>query len=432
MKKDEFDIFVNYTVYPTAENIFNASLMPIEGIKDECIFVLDTNALLLPYSTGSQSLTEINKVFEKLKQQNRLIVPGQVAREFANNRPEKLKEIFQQLNRKQSSIQSLGIGKYPLLGGIGDYKKAIEIEKEINEKLVQYRKAINTLVEQVKQWTWDDPVSLMYRNIFTKEVLLDISIDKDKIKQELEYRYLHKIPPGFKDDGKPDDGIGDLIIWLTILEIAKGKKHVVFVSGDEKNDWYHRSEKQALYPRFELIAEFRKYSKGQTFHILKLSELLNLLGADEKAVKEVEIEEKIIVSSFSDFRTFALKAERSIFDWLLQRDDLGVRSNQVGYPDYEVNYDDGLKEGVEVIPINESTHPTMTVSRIRDKMFRAYYEIKEKRFDKIKFVFVFKKKDYDFDQFSSNLERVSSDFDRQNIEFIFGYLNDQDEFIQVH
>lgn len=431
MKKEEYDIFVNYSIYPNTDNIFDTTLLPIETIKDDCIFILDTNALLLPYLTGSQSLSEINKVFDKLKKQNRLLIPGQVAREFANNRPEKLKEIFQQLNRKQCSIQSIGIGKYPLLESIDEYKNAIELEKEINEKLVQYRKSIGALVDQVKQWNWNDPVSLMYRKLFTKSQIIDIQIEKETLRKDLDYRYLHKIPPGFKDNGKPDDGIGDLIIWLTILEVAKTKKNVVFVSGEEKTDWYHRSEKQALYPRFELISEFKRYSEGKTFLILKLSELLNVLGAAENIVKEIEIEEKMALSSFDKFRSFALKAERSIFEWVLQRDDLSAKPNPFGYPDYEVKYDNGIKEGIEVLAINDQRPLTLSTNRMKEKMFRAYYEIKEKHFDKMRFIFIAQQKDYNFSQLTSVVERILSDFDRTSVEINYGYLNDQDEFIQM-
>ena len=178
MEKELFDIFVNYTTYQNPENIFNTTLLPINEIKDDCVFVLDTNALLVPYSTGTQSLAAIKKLYKNLKQQNRLIIPGQVAREFANNRPEKLKETFQQLNRRQNSTQNLGLGKYPLLEELVAYKDVIKLEKEINDKLEKYRKSINALIEQVKLWTWNDPVSIIYKELFTKETIVEIEFVK--------------------------------------------------------------------------------------------------------------------------------------------------------------------------------------------------------------------------------------------------------------
>ncbi len=271
---------------------FNISVTPIDKIKSKCIFVIDTNALLIPYTASSQSLEEIKKYFAELKTQGRLIIPGQVAREFANNRPEKLKEIFHNLNEKVSKIKQLDLGKYPLLEGIKEYQELLKTESEINELLSTYRKSMSTLVNTVKAWTCNDPVSSIYKDLFTKDTIHDLVINEEDIKEELSRRYFHKIPSGFKDDNKPDAGIGDLLIWLTILEIAKKQKDVVFVSGDGKSDWYHRSEKQALYPRFELVNEFKHYSKNKSFHIIKFSELLNLLGADDKAIKEVEIEEQ--------------------------------------------------------------------------------------------------------------------------------------------
>ena len=61
---------------------------------------------------------------------------------------------------------------------------------------------------------------------------------------------IHHIPPGYKDAGKEDSGIGDLLIWHTILELGKvHKKSVIFVSGDEKPDWFKQSQNVALHLR---------------------------------------------------------------------------------------------------------------------------------------------------------------------------------------
>jgi hypothetical protein len=52
------------------------------------------------------------------------------------------------------------------------------------------------------------------------------------------------VPPGFKDQGKP----GDLIIWNTILHLGvEKKKSIIFVSTDEKTDWWHQSNLVALF-----------------------------------------------------------------------------------------------------------------------------------------------------------------------------------------
>lgn len=112
-------------------------------------------------------------------------------------------------------------------------------------KIIQ--KKIDEVVNQIKKWTWNDPVSVVYNKLFSKETIIDFKIDEQKIKTDLDKRYSHKIPPGFKDENKEDLGIGDLLIWYTILELSeKQKLDIIFVSGEEKTDWYYKSEGQAV------------------------------------------------------------------------------------------------------------------------------------------------------------------------------------------
>ncbi|MET0945051.1 MAG: PIN-like domain-containing protein, partial [Flavobacterium sp.] len=113
MDKDQ--IFLHQAIYPKASDIFNVDIKPIEEIIDNCIFVIDTNVLLLPYTTTSSGFEEIKKAFSKLISKNQLLIPAQVAREFAKNRPEKIKTLFQQLNVIKSKIHKPSIGQYPLL-----------------------------------------------------------------------------------------------------------------------------------------------------------------------------------------------------------------------------------------------------------------------------------------------------------------------------
>src|ERR1700748_876865 len=94
----DLDIFIRNSIYPDATSIFTADIQPIQIVKKDCIFVLDTNALLLPYYTSSKNIEEISVIFVNLAKAKRLYIPGQVAREFASNRPERIKSVFQTLN----------------------------------------------------------------------------------------------------------------------------------------------------------------------------------------------------------------------------------------------------------------------------------------------------------------------------------------------
>ena len=64
-KTDEsnFDIFIRNSIYPEAEGIFSFRPKSLNDIKDECFVVLDTNSLLVPYTTGKDSLEQIGKIY---------------------------------------------------------------------------------------------------------------------------------------------------------------------------------------------------------------------------------------------------------------------------------------------------------------------------------------------------------------------------------
>jgi len=326
-KVNKYDIFISSSTYPDAESLF---IIPksIKEIKDECYVVLDTNSLLVPYATSTESLKQIQSTYTTLVTQNRLRIPGQVAREFANNRAKKLVDLYQQLSQKQNSIQLPKEGeKYPLLESLSYYQELIQAERELQEKAKQYRKVVKKLLEHIEGWNWNDPVTKIYSELFSKDVVIDLELneeEKKEIENQLDKQKIHNLPPAYKDYSKDDKGIGDLLIWRTILYIGRNyKKSVIFVSGEEKPDWWHRSNNKALYPRYELVDEFRRCSEGETFHIIQLSNLLKMYGADENVVKEIEIEEEqskqqIHITGASSYFT-RQEIETAIFIWLNSR-----------------------------------------------------------------------------------------------------------------
>jgi rRNA-processing protein FCF1 len=236
-KKKDNDIFIADFIYPEANSIFKISLKKLKDIKDDCYIVLDTNVLLVPYTTSKESLAQIQKTYETLISESRLIVPVQVAREFAKNRANKLIDLYQDLCRKRDENIQLKKGRYPLLEFLDEYQEVIRLEDEIEKQLREYRKAIVKVLDHIKGWTWDDPVSLLYAELFNESVVLSPHIDKKEITEDLNRRQQHNIPPGYEDSSKPDRGVGDLLIWHTILEVGKThKKSVIFVSGEKKSD----------------------------------------------------------------------------------------------------------------------------------------------------------------------------------------------------
>jgi hypothetical protein len=310
------------SVYPEAAAVFSFQPEPIKSVIADCLVVLDTNVLLVPYNTGKESLEHIRKIYSVLAEQSRLIVPAQVAREFAQNRSEKIGTVFQQVSLKRNT--SIKQQAYPLLESVAEYQEVRRMEQQIDSQLSEYREAIALLLDAISSWYWNDPVSILYREVFGEGVVHEPTIKADDFLKDLETRQDHKIPPGYKDASKSDRGVGDLLIWKTILELGQARqKHVVLVSGDEKADWWHRSENQPLFPRFELLDEYRRASGGRSFYIISFAELLELFGASAEVVKEVRQEEALVgleTSASENMRLTnrALDAQQAVFRWLTQ------------------------------------------------------------------------------------------------------------------
>jgi hypothetical protein len=167
-----------------------------------------------------------------------------------------------------------------------EYEKLTKIIGELNASISSYRKALNALKEQIADWTTVDPVSSLYRDVFTKNRILPDPRDRDSFLSELKARYENQQPPGYKDKGKADGGVGDLLIWKSIIELGKDKeKNVVFVSNETKHDWVYRSKEQPLMPRVELLHEFHRCT-GQHFGLVSWTRFLKLEGADDATVEQ--------------------------------------------------------------------------------------------------------------------------------------------------
>jgi len=279
-------------IYPSPKKSFSFYLKSISEVKEDCIFVLDANVLLLPFTTDVKNLEAIKNVYQNLAENDRLFLPAQAVREYLDNRAKKLADINEALSKK--SNQSFNyVGAHPLLSGLDKYQEVIAQETVLKEAIKTYQKKIRETLDAVQTWGWNDPVSKMYHEVLAERVLNDDALDLEEISKDLKRRNELNIPPGYKDKSKEENAAGDLLIWHELLNLAQEKAtHVVFVSGDEKADWWHQSGKSPLYPRFELVDEFREKTEGKSFHIISLSKLLALFETDDEVVNSIKDSEE--------------------------------------------------------------------------------------------------------------------------------------------
>jgi len=283
------DAYVLEQVFPDAAGLLNVDAPPLHENLESCDVVLDANVLLLPYRTGQESIDQISSVYRALAESGRLFVPAQAAREYAKHRAGKIADIYQALEVEKGKPRRPNTPSFPLLGGLDEFASLKGASEALKLADKEYRRSINLVQERLKEWGWNDPVAQMYRSVFTdSEVVREQALGISEVRRRFTFRCEHKIPPGYKDASKADGGIGDYLIWLTILEIGcERKRPLVFVTHEEKSDWQQRTGGQGFLPRFELMDEYRRASQGQPFYLVPLSQVLSLMDVGDDVVEEI-------------------------------------------------------------------------------------------------------------------------------------------------
>lgn len=276
--------------FPDASSVLSTNYKSLREIRGGAIVGLDTSVLLAPYNLDSSSIAAIEKIYRKLIDENRLAVPERAIREYAKNRVGKVAEIVQALESYSSRTAAPSTKVIEFLGDTPDSKEVQELSRNLKDITNRLKETIKRAIERLNDGD-GDPIFEIYRKILVPAVV-SLRLDEDarkNFKAELKFRYESKIPPGYKDEGKPDEGAGDLLIWKTLLQIGSDtKKDLIFVAGDTKNDWFVRRNKMPFQPRSELLDEYRRESGGASLHIIGLPRLLKLFEAEPEIVTAAE------------------------------------------------------------------------------------------------------------------------------------------------
>lgn len=260
---------------------------------DKCVFVFDTNVLLNLYRYSAKTRTSLLAAFESFK--DRIWIPYQVAYEFMRKRCEVIYETVHRYEQFKKEIDAFT-------------NKAIETlrlttkDEEISElkrylfKWLDSNKDRNLLVDNAS----DDEILNQIFSIFDGRVGEKVEEEElIQIKKEGKDRYEKSIPPGYKDDNKKNsstddnNAYGDLIIWKQIIKYAKANTvGIVFVTHDQKEDWWNIIKEKTIGPRVELRREFFDETQ-QVFHMYSMNSFIseynrmNDTPIDKSAVEEV-------------------------------------------------------------------------------------------------------------------------------------------------
>jgi hypothetical protein len=240
----------------------------IKQIWSEGLIALDANVLLNLYRYSDETREEFLKILKLFE--DKLILPNWAAQEFFSNRLDVIVEQEKSYDETLGEIVKLekkfaNTRQHPFLSQ-GLLSRLARLFRDVTQEL---KKRQQRYFDQVH----DDPLLLKLDQIFrdrilpgfTKERLLELG-------KEGQPRYSAKIPPGYMDERKSEDGdplrkFGDFILWKELLEHCKEQKRsLIFVTDDQKEDWWQKVKGETLGPRPELIGEFREHS-GHMFQM---------------------------------------------------------------------------------------------------------------------------------------------------------------------
>ncbi|MCU5120192.1 PIN-like domain-containing protein [Bacillus cereus] len=288
-----------------------------EMIKGATVIV-DTNVLLSSYQTKPVTFDTMLNILQELVDKERLRIPSHVVREFQENRPNRIKEIANELQQFINTIDGIKNTQPPkklnkILPAIdvledSHTEKLIELQQEFNaqinilkEKGNAFKDELSVLVLKLSDYMDNDPILLKYENII-KESYFDspMLFNENELEKEGERRFEQNIPPGFRDKTKTINKYGDLILWLQICEL---KEDIVFITFDNKEDWVYKDSKgNVLGARRELVQEYYEKSGGKTIKILHPAKFVELYtqGHVNSEVTEELNEYKYMTSIFKD------------------------------------------------------------------------------------------------------------------------------------
>jgi PIN like domain len=228
----------------------------------ECIFSFDTNVLLHIYRYSPKTRERLFDILKEL--QKRIWIPHQVAYEIHKNRLTVISYQSGAYKEIQTILdKNLAIGalkddlfkkyqKHPFI----DVKQIIEdiegVINKIKDDLQATKQAHPDFRENDPQW--EQLIAIIDGKVgqpYSKEEL-------DKKYKVAEQRFKDLVPPGYKDDDRKKDNnkYGDVIIWFQLIEYAKSeKKPIIFVTDDNKEDWWLKHDGQTIRPRPELVQE---------------------------------------------------------------------------------------------------------------------------------------------------------------------------------
>lgn len=289
----------------------------LDTLWKEALIVFDTNVLLSLYRRPLEVREDIINVLKSIK--SRIWIPHQVGLEFHDHRLDEANRPINAINALVDKFQKFSndiqrdYENNPYL----DYKK---IKASLSRICSNVQKNVNSWLGACPNYLNEDMILNELTELFDNRVGESFPESKlQDIFKEGETRYSNNVPPGYKDRNKhqgEQHRYGDLIIWYQIIEKAKSEqKDILFVTDDQKEDWWEVYNGYKTGPCRELIREFCTKTDNQRVWFYTTERFLQEIKSHEgipvnaKTIEEV----RRPVFDFSSFwRTDAQSGELSV------------------------------------------------------------------------------------------------------------------------
>jgi hypothetical protein len=262
---------------------YSPSREEFDDLWQKCIFIFDANVFLDFYEHHNATRKDFFKVLEFLE--NRLWIPHQVVLEYHENRINRINKAEANFGDARSKLdeitktisETFSSKSFPpelVQTMTNDVKKVFDT---FWEKLIPCR-------EELIKTDGTDYIREKIANLFLGKIG-DLPANQEELDQiylEGEHRYKIYRPPGFKDKNKNQDknnyylhkGLvfkkeyGDLIVWKQILKQVKFKSltHIIFITADNKEDWWRKEHGKTIGPHPELVDEILQ-AGASIFHM---------------------------------------------------------------------------------------------------------------------------------------------------------------------
>jgi hypothetical protein len=255
----------------------------IEHAWKNGILTVDANVLLDLYRYHSKTKEDIIKSIKFFE--DRVWLSDQASQEFIRNRKNVIsssgKVFSDSVKNLEDAAKSLSQVVISLKNQRLIPRKIIDdIEAEIPKCIDKAKVEIEKAMGSHPNYFDSDPIFDEILAIFDGRIGPSTPTEKlSELKSEAERRRKERIPPGYMDDSKDGDRPnGDFLLWRQSLEAARERKlPLIFVTSEQKDDWWEKFSGKRVGPRPELLREAFEFT-GERIYIYQTEYFLELFA----------------------------------------------------------------------------------------------------------------------------------------------------------